>query len=121
MLSDYQVFAYRDLIIEPREMRALYNALNTRLGDVGGNEGHLLTLDLPTLSERLRASQEEIIYVSTNSFWGFWKCITRNEIVWELTRVQAIKLRALLGREVEKKRKSALVVTERLLSCLPIV
>lgn len=121
MVSDYQVFGYRDLVIAPREMRALYNALNERLGDNNGREGHLLTLGLNTLSDRLRAYNEGIVYVSTNSFWGFWKCVTRNEIVWELTRMQTIKLRALLERELENKRKTSLVVTERLLSFLPIV
>lgn len=120
MAVEIQVYGYRDMVIEPREMKALYNALNDKLTDSIKTPGHLLTLDLPTLRERLIASENNIIRISTGAYWGFWKCVTRKEIVWDLTRLQAIKLRAVLERALAKRKRSRITVSKRFLEIVPI-
>ena len=114
-IDQYQTFGYRDIELTPREMKALYIALDRKLCDLGEKTGHLLTLNLNTLSERLRENEEDIIRISTGTYWGFWKCVTRKEIVWEFSRYQAIKLRALLALQITRRRKAPIRVTKRLL------
>lgn len=119
-MNKIQTFGYRDIELTTREMKALYKALDRKLCDFYSPKAHLISLNKETLTARLRENESSVIRISTGAYWGFWKCVTRNEIVWELSRYEAIKLRALLAREIERGRKSPLTVTRRMLSIIPL-
>lgn len=100
---------YLPIDISYREMYSAYRALDEELTKGLGSPAQLLTLDI----EKLQDSVPDVIAFSTTQFWGLWKIMTRNEVVWDLTRSQAFRLRAALHYRLAKRHKGSLKITER--------
>lgn len=108
----------QQLEVQPSEMKALHSALDWALTKDQSNNVEMLTLNLETLPERLRERSEEVIEISTGAFWGFWKNITRKEILWTFSRAEAIKLRAWLERELDKEYQETILVSRQWLGTI---
>lgn len=107
---------YLPIDITYREMYSAYRTLDEVLTEGLESTAQLLTLDV----ERLRESVPETISFSTTQFWNLWKILTRNEIVWELTRSQAFRLRAALKYRLQKRHKTTLTITDRWFHTAPM-
>lgn len=112
---------HTDLIVEPSELKALYSALDYALTKDIKVDGHRLSIDFKTLPEALVDNEDQIIVISSGSYWGLWKTLTRKEVVWEIPRLSAIKIRAGLEREIAKRNSSGLNVTKKWLTIAPII
>lgn len=111
---------YETLVITRREAKAFYSALSDALAGPEETVGHLLTTDFEKLPEQLKEYQKETVTITTGSFWGIWKTITRNEIEWTFTRIEAIKILTILRRELSKKVNKRISVTQSWLRVAPL-
>ena len=103
------------------EIKALYNALDEILTRHLVNNVSMLTLNLETLTERLRENGADRITITTGHFWGPIKTILHKEIEYHLSRGEAIKLRAALEKKISERKWGTLTFSTQGLSLMPIV
>ncbi|QPX76806.1 hypothetical protein [Serratia phage vB_SmaM_Yaphecito] len=118
LLSHVESKVWRKTIdISYREMKRAVSALEELLDE----PVQFVNFEDDAMRDRISDSVNEVLELSTAKFWSGWKFIYKTEIVYTLSRLDAIRLVGELKRRLETGNTAPVSFTIERIRRLPII